>query len=219
MSDGSLSFAAYARARDWSRSYVTALRKAGRLVLTEDGKRVLPAESDARILATRDPAKAGVVARHAAARAAAAAAPTLPAETAPSAADAAPASDAGMDADAPAIRNPATGQGTAGPGKADDEESGFASWKAATERERYRQLKRENELAEGKLVDAAEIRLAAAELGTALRQRLEALPNYIAALVEPNDRDTVRQAVTDTVEHTLKDLATAFGHHAEDARS
>lgn len=214
MSDGSLSFAAFARARGWSRSYVTALRKAGRLVLTADGKRVLPTESDARILATRDPAKAGVVARHAAARAVATANVAAQADHTTSAGTEAP---AGPPTELVPGILPLAPAAEEGAGKGEDDESGFASWKAATERERYRQLKRENELAEGKLVDAAEIRLAVAELGTALRQRLEALPNHIAALVEPNDRDTVRQAVTDTIEHTLKDLATAFGHHAEGA--
>lgn len=60
-------FAAIANVR---RSYVTALKKAGRLVLDAEGK-VLVAESLARIEATRDPAKAAVAARHAEARGAA----------------------------------------------------------------------------------------------------------------------------------------------------
>lgn len=49
------------------RSYVTALKKAGRLVLDADGK-VRVVESLARIEATRDPSKAAVAARHAEAR-------------------------------------------------------------------------------------------------------------------------------------------------------
>lgn len=48
--------------------YVTELRKAGRLVLTDDGKRVRVAESLRLIEDSRDPSKAGVVARHAAVR-------------------------------------------------------------------------------------------------------------------------------------------------------
>jgi len=48
--------------------YVTELRKAGRLVLTDDGKRVRVAESQRLIEDSRDPTKAGVAARHAAAR-------------------------------------------------------------------------------------------------------------------------------------------------------
>lgn len=63
-----LSFKEFAELRGVRPSYVTALRKAGRLVLTEDGKRVRVAESIERIEATRDPARADVVQRHAAAR-------------------------------------------------------------------------------------------------------------------------------------------------------
>ncbi|MDC7806409.1 hypothetical protein PQS31_06170 [Luteimonas sp BLCC-B24] len=48
--------------------YVTELRKAGRLVLTDDGKRVRVAESRQLIEDTRDPRKAGVAARHAGTR-------------------------------------------------------------------------------------------------------------------------------------------------------
>lgn len=48
-------------------SYVTALKKADRLVLDAEG-RVLVRESLERMEATRDPAKAAVAARHAAAR-------------------------------------------------------------------------------------------------------------------------------------------------------
>ncbi|MBL8302628.1 MAG: hypothetical protein JNM26_07645 [Ideonella sp.] len=46
-------------------SYVTKLKQEGRLVLTDDAKRVRVAESIARIEATRDPAKRAVAERHA----------------------------------------------------------------------------------------------------------------------------------------------------------
>jgi len=61
--------AAFARHIGMSKSYVTALKQAGRLVMTEDGKRVRVAESLARIDATKDPNRDDVKARHAAARA------------------------------------------------------------------------------------------------------------------------------------------------------
>lgn len=60
--------AEFARLLGYKRSYVTALKQAGRLVLAEDGA-VRVAESIARIEATRDPGKAAVAERHAAARA------------------------------------------------------------------------------------------------------------------------------------------------------
>ena len=48
--------------------YAYQLKKEGRLVMTEDGKLVRVAESIQRIDATRDPSRAAVAARHAAAR-------------------------------------------------------------------------------------------------------------------------------------------------------
>ena len=60
--------AAFAARYGCTQPHVTGLRKAGRLVMTGDGKRILYAESVARIEATRDPAKLAVAQRHADAR-------------------------------------------------------------------------------------------------------------------------------------------------------
>ncbi|MFT3758452.1 hypothetical protein [Thauera sp.] len=70
-----LSFKEFADYLGFRPSYITALKKDGRLVLTDDGKRVRVAESVARIEATRNPARADVAQRHAEAR--------TPAEVAP----------------------------------------------------------------------------------------------------------------------------------------
>lgn len=67
--------------------HVTGLKKAGRLVLADDGKRILYAESVARIEATRDPAKLAVAQRHAEARGAELDGATPPAPAAPPAAE------------------------------------------------------------------------------------------------------------------------------------
>ena len=85
-------FKAFAAIAGCKPPYVTALRKAGRLVLTDDGRAVKVAESLARIAATRDPAMQAVADRHAAARGAALA--TAPTEDEESSADEA---DAGPD--------------------------------------------------------------------------------------------------------------------------
>jgi len=50
----------YAAMRGWSPANVTKLLKAGRLVTTPDGKKIMVEASDERILATADPAKEGV---------------------------------------------------------------------------------------------------------------------------------------------------------------
>lgn len=70
MSDSSeVSRSEFARLRGIKPSYVTQLAREGRLVLSDDGRRVKVSESIARIEATRDPSKQAVADRHAAARA------------------------------------------------------------------------------------------------------------------------------------------------------
>jgi hypothetical protein len=89
-----MSFAEFARHAGFKASYVTQLKREGRLVLSDDGKAVKAAESLARILETRDPSKAAVAARHAAARASATAGNAPPAPPADSTDDDEP--DAGL---------------------------------------------------------------------------------------------------------------------------
>lgn len=67
-----MGFAEFARHLGVRPSYITQIKREGRLVLSDDGKAVRAAESLARIQETRDPSKAAVAARHAAARASAA---------------------------------------------------------------------------------------------------------------------------------------------------
>jgi hypothetical protein len=74
MSDIPVSLKAFADMLGCKPSYVTQLKKDGRLILTADGRRVYPAASVAKIEETRDPSKAGVAQRHAASQAARAAA-------------------------------------------------------------------------------------------------------------------------------------------------
>lgn len=56
--------AAFADSRGWSRPYVSKLVSQGRLVLTEDGKKVDVEASLARLGETADPSKTGVADRH-----------------------------------------------------------------------------------------------------------------------------------------------------------
>ncbi len=89
-----MSFAEFARHAGFKASYVTQLKREGRLVLSDDGKAVRAAESLARIHETRDPSKAAVAARHAAARASTAASSEAPAPPADATDDDEP--DAGL---------------------------------------------------------------------------------------------------------------------------
>lgn len=63
-----VSLSEFARLQNWSPSYVTKLKQLGRLVLTDNGKRVLVEESRARIKQTEDPNRDDVKDRHATAR-------------------------------------------------------------------------------------------------------------------------------------------------------
>ncbi|KAF7597748.1 MAG: hypothetical protein CGU28_16875 [Candidatus Dactylopiibacterium carminicum] len=60
-----LTQAEFARRQGWARSYVTELKRAGRLVMDADGKRVDLTASLALIRQTASPDKAAVAARHA----------------------------------------------------------------------------------------------------------------------------------------------------------
>jgi hypothetical protein len=175
-------------------SYVTQLRKEGRLVLTDDGKQVRVAESIARIEATRSPSHDGVAARHAAARQTAT--PTPPGPEAP------PPAYAAADPGADKIGN------------------SYQAARAVKERYMAMSAKRDYEVAIGKLLDAAEVRSALISAITVLRNDLESLPENIApALAAESDENRMRILLAEEIEHVLANLATRFdqmgaGHHA-----
>lgn len=164
-------------------SYVTALKKDGRLVLTDDGKRVRVAESLARIEATRNPARADVADRHAARRGAA-----LPA--------AVPASGG-------------AGQGDA----ADSDAGNASYQESRAVKERYLALaaKRDYEESIGRLLPVADVTADITSAVTTLRTRLEMLPDVLApVLVGETDEGRLRNLIADEIEHALADLATGF---------
>lgn len=165
-------------------SYVTELRKSGRLVLTEDNKRVRVAESLQLIEDTKDPAKRAVAARHAAARAASAPPPT----------------DAGEDTDSPADVEPAPQSSEYHRSRAEREK-----WAAKTAQLEY-------ERSVGKLLDASEVEGAAASAATVLRTSLEAIPAELAPLLAPiTDETRVRTMLTERIEHALQECVRQFG--------
>lgn len=197
MSDhaGTLTLSEFARYKGWRPSYVTELKLAGRLVLSDDG-RVRVRETLARIEQTQDPSKAGVAERHAAGRAAKGAA----------------AGDAGADQDDPAGFAPAA-RGDAHADAGDGGESGGGRYqraRAANEQYKALQSKLDYEERIGKLVDAAHARAAAAEMGATVRRRLESLAPLVSAQVDERDRDRVFTQINDVVEKTLGDLERVF---------
>lgn len=173
-----------------SPSYVTQLKREGRLVLTEDGKRVRVAESQRLIADTRSPTKAGVAARHAAARGAA-----VP--------------DGGEEGDG--------GEGAAGaaPGARSAIEEVLSTRRARAQAEREealaRKALRDEQIELGQLVPADQVAEVVADATTALRTALENLPATIALqLAAEPDEDRVRVMLSDALEHMLEDLARRF---------
>ena len=171
-------FKAFAAIAGCKPPYVTALRKAGRLVLTDDGRAVKVAESLARIAATRDPAMQAVADRHAAARGAALATATT--EDEESSADEADA-DAGPD---------------------------YQQWKARRERAAaLREEMRLGEEG-GDLIRREEAVAVVSSAFVALRVGLEAMPDSIApTLASESDEARVRILLGEEVERLLANLS------------
>lgn len=193
--DGTASFREFAGILGCKPSYVTQLRKDGRLVLTDDGKRVRVAESQQRIKDTRDPAKAGVAARHAAAR---------------SRRDAEPAAAATAPGDPP---SPPEGEGERDDWPLPDGDHQRRRAKALADKEEALAAEaiRKNLEAMGKLLPADEVEHAIYAAGTTLRTTLEGLPDTLAPeLAAAKDEGRVRVILGEAIEHALEELARSF---------
>lgn len=188
-----------------SPSYVTELNKAGRLVLTDDGKRVRVAESLELIRSTADPAKAGVVARHAAERGQAAPTPPVAPQPAPGAPDAAGEPDAAPFAEPP---------------PADPVEASHARRRAKALADKAETdalvAQRDYQLSLGELLKVADVEQLARTTVTTFRTSLENLPNTLAPeLAATADEGRVRVVLGEALEHLLEELARKFGALAQ----
>lgn len=180
------SFAEFARRLGCKRGYVTELRKADRLVLTEDGRRVRVAESLARIEATRDPAKRGVAARHAAARAKGQGGAHVATQT-------------------PTQPFPSEGTGS------DRISSTYQASRAVRERYLAMQAKLDYEKAAGGLLDAAEVSAALFAATTTLRVRLESLPGVVAPRIAMESEEArITAILSEEIEHMLAECERQF---------
>lgn len=191
--DRLVKFSALAAHLGVARSYVTELRQAGRLALSDDGRRCWLQASVDRIEATADPSQDATRARHAEARATAPESAQAPAEA------------------APAATSPVAGAGDIG--------SNYQAARAVKERYLALEAKRAYEQAMGKLVAAEDVRHAVANAATTLRVRLETLPSSIAAqLAAEHDEGRVRALLADQIEVLLGELSREFGGIAQEAR-
>lgn len=176
------------------RHYGYQLKSEGRLVMAPDGKKVLVAESIARIAATRDPAKQGVADRHAAGRAAAEASSAEPDED-----------------DRPAHAPTGAGGNT-----------GNSYQQARAVKERYLALeaKRAYEVAIGQLRDGREVEALAASAMTELRLRLENLASTLApVLAAQTDEVQIRANLQDNFAHALESASQHFARLAAGSKA
>ncbi len=190
-SENEVTLSEAARLLGYKGSYITQLKKDGRLVLTADGKRVKMAESAALIQATRDPSKQGVADRHAAARATT----TERATTTPE------------EPSAP----PEPPQESARIGNT------YQASRAVKERYLAMSAKREYEMSIGRLMDADDVKSFVADAVVTLRTRLESLPDVLAPqLVAISDEAIARTMIAEAIEHALEECATAFRQASKD---
>lgn len=177
-----MGFAEFARHLGVRPSYITELRKAGRLVLTDDGKAVKLAESLALIDSTRDPSRGGVAARHAAAR--------------------------GHEVNTSSEPEHADDDDRAAAVAAASNDHGFQKAKAINERYKAMTAKVEYERLIGRLAPVDQIEAAAAELVTSLRRRLEGMGAVLAPLVAPvSEPSACRALIDEFVEGVLRDTS------------
>ncbi len=188
-------FAAIARFKP---SYITQLKAAGRLVLTENGKRIRVAESLALIRDTADPSKAGVVARHAATRA----------KGAGQAAAKPGRDDTGTQAATPVDAEPVD--------YTDPVESSHARRRAKAMADKAETdalaAQRDYRLSLGELLEVAAVEAVCRDTATTLRTSFENLPNTLAPeLAAATDEARIRVLLQDAIEHALEEASRQLG--------
>ncbi|MGL6205718.1 MAG: hypothetical protein ACRC2X_15500 [Giesbergeria sp.] len=185
----------FAALQGYAPSWVTQLERAGRLVLSADGRRVRVAESIQRIADTADPQRAGQRAQNAAARA-----------EGPALADGQPGTAAAAEAPADGGAEPFAGKS--------DADLQIRRARAQAEREEALARKALREEAEelGQLLRAADVRHAEAEAATLFRQAFENLPHTLAPLCAAEmDEHRCRVLLADAFEQALAELSRRLG--------
>jgi hypothetical protein len=166
-------------------SWVTALRQAGRLVLTEDGKRVKTRESLQLVEETKDPAKAAVAARHAAER------------------------------QQQTIAEPIADEETSDEPTPAPQSGEFQRHRAERESWAAKQARLDYERAAGQLLDAAAVDATAANAVTNFRKALESWPDTIAPQAVGKSEEQINQLIATECDHVLAELAREFSHLAK----
>lgn len=193
VTEATASFSEFATLRGFKKSYVTELKAAGRLVLTDDCKRVRVAESIQRIADTKDPSKTGVARRHEAERAAKSVAATHAAV-------------------APEIETQDATEPFEVPGGASHALRRAKALADKAEADAQEAI-RNNMVAEGKLLSADDVLASVSAAGTFLRSRLESLPDVLGPQLAPvQDEATVRAILAEAIEHALEETSRQFSN-------
>lgn len=182
MDDQAMTQTEFARHNRWRPSYVTQLKREGRLVL--NGRRVLLKASLARIAETADPSKAGVVDRHEAKRTAlvSASAQTVEAESGEAAND--PVSSSGVR---------------------------YSDARAQKEHYLALAAKRDYEERLGQLLRADDVLAAVRNAATILRGGMESLADTLAPqLAVVSDEARVRAILAENIEQLLESTSHRF---------
>lgn len=168
------------------KSYITKLKQAGRLVLTEDGKRVVVEASKRRIEETKDPNRADVVQRNAAAR-----------EN-----DRHNGNGAGV---------PPGGDDTPVPGQ----RLTHAEAKAAKEFYLAENARLDYEERCGRLLPRDEVRMVVADAFATSRSALEGLPALLAPTLANRDEQRVQALLAEHIELALTEMSHRLGRLGE----
>lgn len=170
--------------------YITELKRNGRLVLTDDGKRVRVAESVRLIEDSRDPSKAGVTARHAEARGRATADLDSDDEQ----------DDDSLDDEAFATSGPTASHAARRAKAAADREEAAA-----------RKALRDEQIELGTLLSLDEVVSAIRSAVTTLRAGLQGLPATLApALAAAQSEDQTQMILSDAIEQGLEEISREF---------
>lgn len=180
-----------ARRLGTTRSYITALKNADRLVLANDGAGIDLEASLERIEATRDPQRADVAERHASARVI-----TLQScHQSPPAAPSAP-SQSSL-AGAPSA-------------DADVETNSYQAARAVKEKYAAKTARLEYERAIGKLIERDSVEAAVEDVMTIVRQHLEQIPHRLAPQLVDQPIETIRADLKQSVRDILTEMTREF---------
>jgi hypothetical protein len=189
-----LTRAEFARRAGYQRSYVTRLGQQGRLVLSDDGRKVWLNASVAQIKSTKDPSRSSDQARAAAAkRHQPDAEPSTGAPIAPEAADSPAGASAASQADGDDVATPS---------------GRYADWRVRSERAKALAAERDLAISLGDLLRSDDVRAAVSAAFTEARSRLECLPDQLAPVLAglPSEQ-AVRMRLTDEFELVLEELS------------